>query len=114
MTFPVLLVVNTNDKSSQGVKTASGIVTVVYFILFVLAIYLAARDMQFLPNTSTKVWVLLLAFFLPDLYVLLHGISSSAQGAGFFSGSPMPGVGASTLMSTLSPGSLGPSTLGLE
>ena len=105
MAIPLVLICSANDKSGQGVKTAATIIAVIYFVLFVLALYLAIRDMQFLPHTSTKVWVFLLAFFLPDLYVLLHGISSSAQGVGFFAGSPMPGGGSA--MPTLSPGTLG-------
>lgn len=103
MALPLVLVTSANDKSNQAAKVAATIVGVAYFVLFVLAIYLAIRDMQFLPHTSTKIWVLVLAFFFPDLYVLLHGISSSAQGVGFFAGSPMPGGGMGSAMPTMSP-----------
>jgi hypothetical protein len=123
MAFPLVLISSANEKSSQGAKTAATILAGVYFVLFVLAMYLAVRDMEFLPHTSTKIWVLVLAFFLPDLYVILHGISSSAQGVSFFAGSPMPGGmgGASVMPSgmgglspTLSPTGLSPeSSLGL-
>ena len=104
MAFPLVLISSANDKSSQGAKMAANILAVVYFVLFVLAIYLAIRDMQFLPHTSTKIWVFILAFFCPDLFVILHGLSSSAQGVGFFAGSPMPGgMGGVSAMPTLSP-----------
>ncbi len=106
MAVPLVLICSANEKSGQGMKTVATILGVIYFILFVLAIYLAIRDMQFLPHTSTKIWVFLLAFFLPDLYVLLHGISSSAPGVGFFAGSPMPGGMGASALPTLSPGGL--------
>ncbi len=105
MAFPVLMLCGCGEKTSPTAKLGVTIAVIVYFVLFVLAIYLAIRDMQFLPRTSTKIWVFLLAFFLPELYVLLHGISSSAQGVGFFSGAPLPG-------GSLMPQSLTPSTLG--
>ena len=104
MALPMLFVCNTNDKSGQGMKTVASIIGLVYIMLFVLAIYLAIRDMQFLQRTSTKIWVLLLAILVPELYVVLHGISSSAQGVSFFAGSPMPGGGGGgSVMPTMSP-----------
>lgn len=104
MALPLVLINSANDKSNQMAKVVATIIGIVYFVLFVLALYLAIRDMQFLPHTSTKIWVITLAFFFPDLYVLLHGISSSAQGVGFFEGSPMPGGGSmSSTLPTLSP-----------
>ena len=105
MALPMLFVCSTNDKSGQGMKTVASVIGLVYIVLFVLAIYLAIRDMQFLQHTSTKVWVLLLALLVPELYVVLHGISSSAQGVSFFAGSPMPGGGGGvgSVMPTMSP-----------
>ena len=87
-------------------KTVASIIGLVYVVFFVLAIYLAIRDMQFLQSTSTKVWVIILAICMPELYCILHGISSSAQGVSFFAGSPMPGGGgggAGSVMPTMSP-----------
>lgn len=104
MALPMLFVCSTNDKSGQGMKTVASVIGLVYIVLFVLAIYLAIRDMQFLQRTSTKIWVLLLSILVPELYVVLHGISSSAQGVSFFAGSPMPGGGGmGSVMPTMSP-----------
>lgn len=118
MAVPVALICSANDKNNTRTTIAT-ILAVVYFILFVLAIYLAIRDMQFLPHTSTKIWVFVLAFFLPDLYVILHGISASAQNVGFFAGSPLPsgssglmGGGGTSVLPTLSPDTLSSSSLG--
>ena len=84
-----------NDgQQNPGMTTMVVSVMGVYFVLCVLAIYLAIRDMQFLPNLSSKVWVLIFALMCPEIYTILHGLSSSAQGIGFFAGSPMPGGGA--------------------
>lgn len=105
MTFPLIIISGVNDKSTHAAKVFATTVTAIYFVLFILAIYLAVRDMQFLPKTSTKIWVLVLAIFFPDLYVLLHGVSSSAQGISFFSGSPMPGS-SSPLPPSMAPTSL--------
>jgi hypothetical protein len=89
MALPLVMACNNNDKNATA-KTIATIIAIVYFVLIILAIYLAIRDMQYLPHMSTKIWVFALAFFLPELYVLLHGISSSAQGVNFFSGAPIP------------------------
>jgi hypothetical protein len=106
MTTAAALIGASGDKDNQMAKTVSSTVTILYIILFVLAIYLAIRDMKFLPNTSSKIWLLLLAVLLPELTVILHGLSSSSQGIGFFDGSPLPGSGGmspSAMPQSLSP-----------
>jgi hypothetical protein len=111
MVLPLVLASASNEKPSQAAKTTITISIVIIFVLYVVAIYLAIRDMKYLPKTSTKVWVLLLSIFCPELYVILHGISSSSQGVSFFAGSPMPGMsggmGSSILPETLSAASAG-------
>lgn len=91
MSFPLIVVGKADDKSSHMTKITATVILIIYFVLLIMAIYLAVRDMQFLPRTSTKMWVLALSIIFPDLYVLLHGVSSSSQGVPFFAGSPMPG-----------------------
>lgn len=94
MSLPLTLAVSTHEKSSPLAKTVATLVYIIALTMFVLAIYLAVRDMQFLLRTGTKIWVLALAVLFPELYVLLHGVSTSAQGVSFFAGSPMPGSSA--------------------
>jgi hypothetical protein len=62
---------------------------VLYVLLFVLAIFLAIKDINLLSHTTTKLFVLALAVLIPELYVILHGISSSSMGVSFFTGSPI-------------------------
>ena len=59
-----------------------------------LSLFLAVRDVSLLSNTSSKAWVFLLALFMPELYVILHGVSSSSAGLGFFDASPVEGAAA--------------------
>jgi hypothetical protein len=59
-------------------------VMVGYLAVFAIAIFLAIRDMDSLHDTTTKVWAFLLAIFLPELYVILHGLSNASMGVGFF------------------------------
>jgi hypothetical protein len=70
-------------------KTFKSVVMVLQFAIFVLAVFLAVKDLNLLSHMSTKIWVFLLAALMPELYVVLHGISSSSMGVGFFSGSPI-------------------------
>ena len=74
------------NKANQCVGTA--VVAAVLAVLG-LSLFLAVRDMSLLSNTTTKVWVFLMALFMPELYVVLHGISSSSAGLGFFEGAPV-------------------------
>jgi len=70
-------------------QTFKNFVMAMQFAVFALAIFLAVKDLNLLSHMSTKVWVFLLAALMPELYVILHGISSSSMGVGFFSGSPV-------------------------
>jgi hypothetical protein len=104
MVLPLMLACSQTDKSSSHmVKVVSTIVTVMYLLIFILGIYLAVKDMQFVPHTATKFWLLALGIIAPELYILGHGLTSSAQGIGFFSGSPFPSPGAmsSSMASTM-------------
>lgn len=64
-----------------------------YVLAFVLAVYLAIKDMHLLPNTASKIWVLLLAVIWPEGFIVLTGISTSSMGVGFFSGTPITAAG---------------------
>jgi len=64
-------------------------VQIVFWLLLALAVFLAVKDMGLLQHTSTKIWVLLLAVTFPELYIILHGISTSSMGVSFFTGSPV-------------------------
>ena len=74
------------QAKSSNVRSA---IQAVYIAIMALAIFLAIKDLNLLQHTSTKVWVMLLAIMTPELYVILHGISSSSIGVNFFSGSPV-------------------------
>jgi len=76
---------STEEKNKMLKKT----IQILYYILTALAIFLAIKDMSFLERTSTKVWVFLLSIFFPELFVILHGISTSSMGVNFFTGSPI-------------------------
>ena len=76
--------VTSTDKQKSTAATNTT-VSVCYLIVLALALYLAFRDMGALPGTGPKVWLFLLAAAFPDLYVILHGLSSSSMGVGFFS-----------------------------
>ena len=87
------------DKCDGSKPVVRGVTFGTLAVLAVLAllglsVYLAVQDMAMLDRTSTKVWVFLLAALLPELYVVLHGISSSSTGRGFFEASPIEGAGA--------------------
>ena len=75
-----------HDTRPSTLKTVARLL---YAGIFILAIVLAIKDMNLLSSLSTKLWVLALAVILPELYVILHGISSSSMGVNFFTGSPI-------------------------
>jgi hypothetical protein len=77
-----------NDKNNTA-KTLNTLVSITYFAVFVLAIFLAIRDMNSLDNTASKVWLFLFAIFAPELYVIIHGLSSSSMGVSFFAETPV-------------------------
>lgn len=62
---------------------------VLQLVIIGLAIFLAVKDIGMVPHTSTKIWVIALAVLMPELFVILHGISTSSLGVNFFSGSPI-------------------------
>lgn len=70
-------------------KTLKKTIEILYYILTALAIFLAIKDMSFLERGSTKVWMFLLCLFFPELFIVLHGISTSSMGVSFFGGSPI-------------------------
>jgi hypothetical protein len=70
-------------------KAARRAVQIIFWVLLALAVFLAVKDMGLLQHTSTKIWVLLLAISFPELYIVLHGISTSSMGVNFFTGSPV-------------------------
>lgn len=76
---------STEEKNKMLKKT----IQILYYVLTALAIFLAIKDMSFLERTSTKVWVFLLSIFFPELFVILHGLSTSSMGVNFFTGSPI-------------------------
>lgn len=83
-----------DNKGVSQAQVAKALMNLLYVAIVAVAIFLAVRDMSMLTHTTTKVWLFLLAVTVPELYVILHGISSSSMGIGFFSGSPVQGSAA--------------------
>lgn len=77
-----------NDRNNSA-QTLNTIVSIIYFGVLVLSIFLAIRDMNSLDTTASKVWLFIFAIFAPELYVIIHGLSSSSLGMPFFSESPV-------------------------
>lgn len=78
-------------RSAVG-HTVSILAVVATLALLGLSLYLAIKDVDNLPNLSTKLWVFLLAFCLPELYVILHGISTASMDIGFFESASLEGT----------------------
>jgi hypothetical protein len=74
------------EQKDKGVRRT---VQIIFWVLLAVAVFLAVKDMGLLQHTSTKIWVLLLAITFPELYIILHGISTSSMGVSFFTGSPV-------------------------
>jgi hypothetical protein len=70
-------------------KSKRMIIQLIFAGVLALALFLAFKDLSLLSNASTKFWVVLLALVFPELYICLHGISTSSMGVNFFSGSPV-------------------------
>jgi hypothetical protein len=85
MSLIAVWLASTEEKNKMVKKS----IQILYYILTAVAIFLAIKDMSFLERTSTKVWVFLLSIFFPELFVILHGISTSSMGVNFFTGSPI-------------------------
>jgi hypothetical protein len=103
MLLDFLLITTNNNKQSQVARTTATISTFIMFLLLAVAVYLAVKDMKYLPKTSTKIWVLLLSILAPEVYVILHGISSSSQGISFFEGNQSASLLPETLSTGISP-----------
>lgn len=82
--MPYLISVTSTDRNNTA-KAINGLVTVLFLVLLAVAVYLAIRDMASLEGTAPKVWLFLFAVFVPEVYVVIHGLSSSSMGVGFFS-----------------------------
>lgn len=76
--------VTCTEKNNNTAKVINALATTVYFAVFALAIFLAIRDMNALDTTISKVWLFVFALFAPELYVIIHGLSSSSMGIPFF------------------------------
>jgi len=74
------------EEKNKGTRM---IIQVIFGVLIALAVFLAVKDMGLLSHTSTKVWVLILAVTMPEIYIILHGVSTSSMGVNFFTGSPV-------------------------
>ena len=74
------------DKNESGLsKLVNSTASLAYVLLLALAVFLAVRDMSALHTPAPKIWLICLAVFAPELYVILHGLSSSSMGMPFFS-----------------------------
>lgn len=82
--LPYLISVTSTDRNNTA-KAINGLTTVLFLILLAVAVYLAIQDMASLQGTAPKVWLFLFAVFVPEVYVVIHGLSSSSMGVGFFS-----------------------------
>jgi hypothetical protein len=112
MTLICFLTSLTGNEKNNAARSLNMCVMIGYLVVFALAIFLVIRDMGSLHDTPTKVWAFVLAFFLPELYVILHGLSNASMGAGFFHEAmldiPMTrGLGAASFASSLSSGHSG-------
>jgi hypothetical protein len=82
--LPYLISATSTDRNNTA-KAINGLVTVLFLVLQAVAAYLAIRDMASLEGTAPKIWLFLFAVFAPEVYVAIHGLSSSSMGVGFFS-----------------------------
>jgi len=74
------------DEKNKGARIT---LMVVYGVLLALALFLAIKDIGLVSHTGTKIGIVLLALAMPELFCILHLISTSSMGVGFFSGSPI-------------------------
>ena len=77
--------VKSSTVNDRNHKMLDASVSIFYVVLTVVALFLAIRDMGALSGTTSKLWLFCLAVFIPELYVILHGLSSASMGVGFFS-----------------------------
>ena len=74
------------DEKNKGARIT---IMVVYGVVLALALFLAIKDIGLVIHTGTKIGIVLLALAMPELFCILHLISTSSMGVGFFSGSPI-------------------------
>ena len=104
MTLMSYLASLTSTERNNTTVALNGALSILFLIVLVLAVYLAIRDMGALPGTAPKMWLFIFALFMPELHVILHGLSSSSLGLNFFSASliSMPNVAMSAAKSPAS------------
>jgi hypothetical protein len=98
---PWLTIATSNDRNNST-KTLNAIMSITYIAILALAAFLAILDMGSLEGTAPKVWLFLLAVFAPELYVILHGLSSSSLGLPFFSRTLLEVPGSAHMPSSVS------------
>lgn len=77
-------------NSDKRQATAWGmLINVIQLVLLGLALYVAIKDIGLIEHTATKIWVIVLAALVPELFLCLHGLSTSASGISFFGGAPI-------------------------
>jgi hypothetical protein len=82
--LPYLISVTSSDRNNTA-KAVNGLVSIIFLVLLALAVFLAIRNMGSLQGTATKIWLFLFAVFVPEVYVVIHGLSNASMGLGFFS-----------------------------
>ena len=87
--LPWICSITSSNDANNSAKSFNTVVSFLYFAIFALAIFLAIRDSGTLPGTTPKIWLFLFAIFSPELYVIIHGLSSSSMGIPFFSETPV-------------------------
>ena len=100
--LPYLIGVTSSDRNNTA-KAVNGVMSVLFLILLALAVFLAIRDMGALQGTAPKIWLFLFAVFVPEVYVVIHGLSSSSMGVGFFSESLVDVPGFSSMLGQHTP-----------
>ena len=75
----------TSTRRNNVEKTANTIIMVLFLCILAISVFLALRDMSALQGTAPKMWLLIFAVLVPEVYVVIHGLSSSSLGMGFFS-----------------------------
>lgn len=79
----------TKDERSNTARVINAITTFVQIGLIVVALILVVRDLSSVKGASLKFAILALALLMPELYVILHWISTSSMGLGFWTGAPL-------------------------
>ena len=88
MSLLTAFVVKSDKQEYSAVVTTAA--RALYLGLFCVAMFLAIKDLSLLPNLSSKIWFLLWAATMPELYIILHALAASAANTSFFDASPSP------------------------